>query len=71
MKSAIIINSPLLLAKAKYFVVKTEPHNEGALATALLEVVVAIIQCCTKYLEQSKEIKPNWTGIKTLISAFA
>ena len=41
MKSAIIINSQLLLAKAKYFVVKTEPHNEGALATTLLEMIVS------------------------------
>ena len=41
MKSAIIINSQLLLAKAKYFVVKTEPHSEGALATTLLEMIVS------------------------------
>ena len=29
------------------------------------------LQSWIKYLKQSKEIKQNWTGVETLISAFA
>ena len=29
------------------------------------------LQSWIKYLKQNKEIKQNWTGVETLISAFA